>query len=238
MTARGPDWLDDIPRPIRSGHRGAAGLVAANTLASYAEAVRLGCDLVEVDVQPTADGVLILHHDREVLVEDVRRPIASLTLGELRAHAAEDVPTLAEALALLRQRAVPLLDLKGIGFERQLGAEVRRAGVRRAIVCGNPLASLLATNQANPDIATSLTLDGRELAAIDPAAISAVPTHAVTVNYRRLTAALIGLFHDQGLTVIAWTVDEPAVMQDLVANGVDGITTNRPDLLIARFPRQ
>ena len=238
MTTRGPAWLARIPRPIRSGHRGAAGLVAANTLASYEEAIRLGCDLVEMDVQPTADGVLVLHHDKEVQIDGTSRLVGALTLHELRTRGAGEVPTLAEALDHLRDRAIPLLDLKGIGFEGQLGATVRRAGVRRAIVCGTPLASLQATHAANSDIATSLTLDGRELAVIDEEAIAAVPTHAVTVSFRRLTAATIGLFHDQGITVIAWTVDAPAAMQDLVARGVDGITTNRPDVLVALFPRE
>jgi glycerophosphoryl diester phosphodiesterase len=222
-------------RPIRSGHRGAAGLAPANTLRSYAEAIRLGCDLVEVDVQPAADGTLVLLHDTDVLINGIRRPVGSLTPAEL--HSINpDIPTLAAALDLLGDQAVPLLDLKGTGFEARLGSAVRQAGMRRAIVCGKPLTSLLATQWANPEIATSYTLDAHELEAIDDAAIRALPTDAVTVNYRRLTAHLVDLFHDQGIMVIAWTVDDPAVMRELVASGVDGITTNRPDLLIAQFP--
>jgi glycerophosphoryl diester phosphodiesterase len=236
VNGRGPQWLRALPRPIRSGHRGAAGLLPANTLPSYAEAVRLGCDVVEVDVQPTADGTLVLVHDNEILVGGVRRPVASLTLAELRAVNPQ-LPTLAEALALVRDRAVPLLDLKGTGFEVQLGLAVRQAGVRRAIVCGRPLESLIATHRANPEVATSLTLDVRDLEAIDAAQIRALSTDAVTVNYRRLTPPLINQFHEAGITVFAWTVDDPASMLALVANGVDGITTNRPDLLIAQFPR-
>ena len=56
-------------------------------------------------------------------------------------------------------------------------------------------------------------------------------------NAAPLTAAIVGLFHAEGITVIAWTVDDPATMRGLVAIGVDGITTNRPDLLVAQFPR-
>jgi glycerophosphoryl diester phosphodiesterase len=233
---RGPGWLHAVPRPIRSGHRGAAGLLPANTLVSYAEAVRLGCDLVEMDVQPTADGTLVLRHDNDVLVDGVRRPVGSMTLAELRGMVPA-TPTLDEALTLLRGRAIPLLDLKGTGFEAQLGAAVREAGLRQAVVCGRPLESIIATNRANPAIATSLTFEGRDLEAFDEAQIRALPTDAVTVNYRPLTAAIIDRFHNEGITVFAWTVDDPSVMRALVANGVDGITTNRPDLLIAQFPR-
>lgn len=233
---RGPGWLDSIPRPIRSGHRGAAGLVAANTLASFAEAVRLGCDLVEVDVQPTADGVLVLLHDNDVVVDGRRRPVAALTLKALR-QAVPDVPALGDALALLGDGAIPLLDLKGSGFEAQLAATVERAGIRRAIVCGGPLSSLLATHQGYPAIATSLTFDTRELEGLHAAAIAELPTDAVTVNHRRLTAALVDLFHEQGISVLAWTVDDAPRMHEVVRMGVDGITTNRPDLLVAAFPR-
>ncbi|MGI8916296.1 MAG: glycerophosphodiester phosphodiesterase [Chloroflexota bacterium] len=236
MMARGPDWLQRLPRPIRTGHRGAAGLVPANTLASYSEAVRLGCDLIEVDVQLTADGTLVLRHDSDILVEGKHRPVVSLTLHELR-WADPDVPTLAEALTLLRDRAVPLLDLKGTGFENQLGAAVRDAGMERAIVCGRPLSSLMATHAANSAIATSLTFDGRQLDGVDAALVEAIPTDIVTVSYRWLTTRIIDLFHASGLLVLAWTVDDPKAMRDLVATGVDGITTNRPDLLIAQFPR-
>jgi len=147
VRLRGPAWLHEIPRPIRSGHRGAAGLVVANTLRSYAEAVRLGCDLVEVDVQPTSDGTLVLLHDNTITIDGMSRPVAALSLAELQ-QAAPDVPTLAQALALLGDQAIPLLDLKGAGFEAQLGAAVQQAGVHRAIVCGQPLSSLLATQRA------------------------------------------------------------------------------------------
>lgn len=221
-------------RPIRSGHRGAAGLVAPNTLASYERGIALGCDLIEVDVQPTADGILVLLHDDVIEVAGERVRVDALSLAALREVGQARgvaIPTLDEALDLLRGRAVPLLDLKGVGFERELGEAVRRAGIARAIVCGRPLASLLATHAANPAIATSLTFDERQLDALTAADVAAIPTDAVTVEYRRLSAEVLGWLHAAGLTVIAWTVDDPALMRTLLDLGVDGITTNRPDVL-------
>ena len=238
MTAapprRGPAWLAGLRRPIRSGHRGAAGLAPANSLAGFRLALDLGCDLLEMDIQPAADGTIVLHHDEMMTVDGLAYPIAALTPAQLRAlPGGAGLATLEEALALLDGRAAPLLDLKGVGFERRLAAVVRSAGVGRALVCGNPLSSLLATHAANPAIATSLTFDARALAALDAAAIAAIPTDAVTVDHRRLSAGLVARFHDAGLTVIAWTVDQPERMRALLDFGVDGITTNRPDLLAA-----
>ena len=95
------------------------------------------------------------------------------------------------------------------------------------------MASLLATHATNPAIATSLTYDARELAALTAADAPEIPTDAVTVDYRGLTAEALAWLHTAGLTVIVWTVDDPATMRALIALGVDGITTNRPDLLAA-----
>jgi len=228
--------LQDLPRPIRSGHRGAAGLSPANTLASYQLAVELGCDLVEMDVQQLASGELVLFHDDAIAVDGARRLVNALDLDQLRSALAEtgrELTRLDAALDLLRHRAVPLLDLKGIGFERELGEAVSAAEIDRSIVCGGPLSSLLATRAANPAIATSLTLDGTALVQLDAARISAIPTDAVTADYRHLSAVMVDLLHRNGLTVIAWTVDAADAMRVLLDWGVDGITTNRPDTLTA-----
>lgn len=221
-------------RPIRSGHRGAAGLVVANTLESYERGIALGCDLIEVDVQPTADGVLILLHDDVIEVAGERRRVDALSLAALREAGRTRgvaIPTLDEALDLLRGRAVPLLDIKGVGFEQALGEAVRRAGIEQAMVCGRPLASLLAVHAANSTIATSLTFSARQLDALTAADPATIPTDAVTVEYRRLSAELLDGLHAAGLTVLVWTVDDPAHMRAMLDLGVDGVTTNRPDLL-------
>ncbi len=229
---RGPAWLAALPRPIRSGHRGAAGLAPPNTLASFERALEFGCTLLEMDVQRAADESIVLFHDDQMTVDGVRYPFGSLTPVELRAlPGGANLATLEEALARIGGRAAPLLDLKGVGFEQQLADTVRAAGVERSLVCGKPLASLLATQAANPAIATSLTFDADALAALDAAAVARIPTDAVTVDHRRLSPELLDWFHGQRITVIAWTVDLPERMRELIALGVDGITTNRPDLL-------
>ncbi|MCL4545279.1 MAG: glycerophosphodiester phosphodiesterase [Chloroflexi bacterium] len=231
---RGPDWLTRLSRPWCSGHRGAGGLSKANTLASFEHALSWQCDLLEADIQRTRDGHLVLVHDERIEVADVSITVSTLSLEELRALPGHgDVPTLIDFLQLSHGRAVPLIDLKGTGYEAQIGVEVRAAGVDRAIVCGGSLESLLKVRLAHGVIATSLTLDVQALQRViaDPSLLKRIPTDMVTAEHCGLTIELIQQFHEAGIWVVAWTVDRPAAMKTLARMGVDGITTNRPDLL-------
>src|SRR5438093_11315666 len=86
---------------LRIGHRGACGNAPENTLRSIAQAVALGCDLVEADVQRTKDGHLRLLHDARVdLTANGKGLVAELHLEDLRkldAGGGKKLPTLEEA---------------------------------------------------------------------------------------------------------------------------------------------
>ena len=84
-----------------------------------------------------------------------------------------------------------------------------------------------------PETAASLTLDRTWQDRYGPALIERLYTAAITVDWRVLDAALAGRCHARGLAVLAWTVDEPELMRRVLALGVDGLTSNRPDLFAA-----
>ena len=230
---RGPSWLGHLSRPWCSGHQGAGGLALPNTLGSFEHAIQWGCQLIETDVQQTLDGELILLHDDAISLRGQRHSIASLPATTLRIIPGyENIPPLGAFLQLCQDRVIPMLDLKSSGFEHALATAARSSGVKRAIVCGGPLESLLAVHHDNEEFGTSLTLDRKTLQhlAQDKSAIARIPTHLVTVDHRGLTEELVCTFHTAGIWVIAWTVDHPSTMRTLANWGIDGITTNRPDL--------
>src|SRR5712692_7672816 len=113
---------------LRVGHRGAAGHLTGNTLASIAKAVALGVDFVEVDVRATRDGHSIVFHDRRVDgTTDGTGAVSELTLEEmqrLRTADGQPIPALDEALASINNRVGLMLDVKSPGIAERVRASV------------------------------------------------------------------------------------------------------------------
>ena len=101
---------------LRIGHRGAAGHAPENTLASIEKAIALGADLVELDVQRTRDGYLVIIHDKTVdRTTDGTGSVSRMTLATLRTLHAGDgqrVPTLEEALQVANGRVGLIPEIK------------------------------------------------------------------------------------------------------------------------------
>ncbi|OAM88405.1 glycerophosphodiester phosphodiesterase family protein [Termitidicoccus mucosus] len=148
-----------IPRSPVVGHRGASFDHPENTLASFRGAVAAGADGCEFDVHATADGALVIIHDKSLnrttdIVAPIgskgkpeKVPVAEKTLAEIKAlkiraladrpwkvkaFAAERIPTLAETLALLKPSAAatrPVVEIKAEQIEPQVIAALRDAGL-------------------------------------------------------------------------------------------------------------
>lgn len=103
-------------------HRGASGAHPENTLLAFQEALATGVEGIELDVHATADGVPVVIHDRAVeRTTDGRGYVDELPLERLRrfdAGAGQQVPTLAEVLELVAERAHLDIELKGAGIEQ------------------------------------------------------------------------------------------------------------------------
>src|SRR5918999_4964078 len=126
--------------PALIAHRGAPREYPENTLPSFARAIELGADGIELDVHATSDGIIVVHHDPvpRATCPDRRlagRAIAELTHDELqRFQVAPDVgiPTLAEVLALVGDAAIVYVELKGSDIEREVVTVIRGGPARCA----------------------------------------------------------------------------------------------------------
>ncbi|PYS95554.1 MAG: glycerophosphoryl diester phosphodiesterase [Acidobacteria bacterium] len=134
-SAREPSPPPALPRPLRFAHRGASARAPENTLAAFEEAIRLGVDVIELDVHLSVDGVpVVLHDDTVDRTTDGRGAVASLTLAALKRLDAgawfsprfrgERIPTLEEALDCARGRC-------GLNVEIKADDEGRAAGAAR-----------------------------------------------------------------------------------------------------------
>ncbi|MGN6696773.1 MAG: glycerophosphodiester phosphodiesterase [Thermomicrobiales bacterium] len=217
---------------LRTAHRGLPYVAPGNTTSAIAAAADLGVDVIEIDLHATADGRLVLWHDEEIPAPGQAVTIATATLHKLRQldlGQGERIIELADAMAIARDRAALMIDLKANGLARPIAETARRLDFAPLIVCGHFWGSMRWLRRHVPEIGISFTLDRPWRRRIGQALIDR-SADAVTVNRRMIDRALISHYHNRGIAVLAWTVDDPAEMQRLLDLGVDGLTSNRPDL--------
>lgn len=223
-------------RWLRIAHRGDPLAAPGNSRAAIVAAAEAGVDLVEIDLHATGDGQLVLWHDPEIPVNGMRVPIARATLATLRAidlGGGERIITLDEAIGAIGGRAGLLIDLKAEGLAEGIVAATRRRDTGPVVVCGHYWRTLRRIRRLAPEIGIAYTLDRYWRRPLGAAIIACLDTDAVSLNWRLVDAGLIRRCHSWGVAVIAWTVDDPALMGHLVRLGVDGVTSNRLDHLLA-----
>jgi glycerophosphoryl diester phosphodiesterase len=239
--------------PLVIAHRGDSAHRPENTLASFASALEVGASLVELDVQLTADGHVIVIHDPGLeRTTTGRGDVRRLTLAEVRsvsaaypdrfgsAYAGERIPTLSETLALLRGRAKALVEIKAEsvtddadgGIEARVVEEVRRAGMtdQAALISFDHRAILRLASLA-PEM-TRGRLFGRTTPDEVLAAAGEAGCELVMPHKGQLSDTLAARVHAAGLKLATWVVDEPAELKQIARFGLYGVGSNRPGVLI------
>ncbi len=254
-------YSQTLRRPAHISHRGGAKLEPENTLRAFTRAVNeFHTDVLELDVHLTRDGVLVVHHDATVeRCTDGTGPIAGLSLAELQRldagfHFSPDgstfprrglgvrVPTLHEVLTTLPDVRVNLEVKPDVpGIERALADEVRALNAVPRLCIGSELDAVAhrlvevmpeACHFFPREALTAFVLaalggdetppDPRFHIADMPAEYEGMPL---------ITPDLIRIAHQHGVSILVWTIDDEAQMRGLLEVGVDGLMTDRPDVL-------
>ncbi|MFC4785097.1 glycerophosphodiester phosphodiesterase [Nocardioides sp. MAHUQ-72] len=251
----GRPYLDEVLRRggvLAFAHRGGAyhpeleGL--ENTMAAFRHAVELGFDYLETDVHVTRDGVLLAFHDQVLdRVSDRTGAIASLThaeIGEALVGGRERVPTFAELLDAFPEARFNI-DLKSDGAVAALAAVVAERGLWERVLVGSfsprrlrafrELTDGRVPTSAHPlEVIAFRALPSGRLA--DLVTRGRVAALQVPHRRRRVTIATPGLVrraHAAGKHVHVWTIDDPDEMRVLLDRGVDGLMSDRTDILKA-----
>ncbi|WP_167305853.1 glycerophosphodiester phosphodiesterase [Nocardioides euryhalodurans] len=221
-------------------HRGASAYAPENTLSSLRTAVELGCDLAEVDVQRTRDGVLVLAHDAELGRTTGRnRRISDVTYRDLQrldagswfspVYAGERIPTLEQALDVLGGTGTGLLlEVKHPARYPGITADVARAlHDHEGRVVVQSFDHDVMRDFARLGTGRRVGLLGhppvRRLRALSRWAAYVNPRH------RRATAEYVDAVHDAGMSSFVWTVDRDPDIRRALDLRVDGVISNRPD---------
>ncbi len=254
-------------RIVDVAHRGASAYAPENTIAAFKLAKAKHADMFELDVQETKDHKLVIMHDttlaRTTNVEDVypdRKPwkIADFTLAEIEKldagswfaakYKGERVPTLPRVLTAMRGKGLGmLLEIKSPalypGIEKRIAAALKHErswlrhdpSERRLAVQSFDWGSVRRFHAVLPKVPTGLlgTPKAGDLPKLAKYADQINPT------FGDLTASYVKKVHASRMDVLTWTLNDRGDMEKAVRLGVDGIITNKPDVLrhVLRAPR-
>ncbi len=241
----GDFFSTSYPRII--AHRGLALDVPENTLLAFLKALSAGATHLETDVHASADGVAVISHDPD-LNRLVGREvgIGQLRMSELRRidlGAGQSFISLAEALDAFPGARFNV-DIKDAAAESPAAAAIREArAIGRVLITSFDEGRRRRTADALPGVASSASV-GRVLASVVGAKLAIAPLVRHSLRglvaaqvpersgpLRLVTRRTVDAIHAAGREVHVWTVNDPADMTRLLDLGVDGIVTDRCDVL-------
>ncbi|WP_298322092.1 glycerophosphodiester phosphodiesterase family protein [Haloactinopolyspora sp.] len=260
LALAAPAQADPAPDVIDVAHRGSSGIAPENTVAAVAYAVQQRASFVEVDVQRSADGELVIIHDttleRTTNVEEVfpdRAPwnVGDFTLAEIRQldagswfspdFAGEPVPTLREVVEALGPRTGFLLELKSPdlypGIEAQIHEELSSIPgyLPRSLRTDRLVVQSFDIDSMRTyhDIAPEVPIGLLYGSRPSDDELVDASTWAEQVNpsYRVTDQELVDRIHELGMTISVYTIDTGQLMREYINLGVDGIITNYPGVL-------
>jgi glycerophosphoryl diester phosphodiesterase len=242
-------WAGRFPVVVIA-HRGFSGAAPENTLVAFSKAIETGCDMIEMDVQLSRDGeVVVIHDDTLDRTTNGKGKVSQHTLQDLKTFdagswlspqfAGERIPALEEVLKLTRGKISLAIELKkgDLGqytifdlADRAL-AEVEKAGCLDQVVFSSfdrtALERILEKNSrmpvayiVNKPWDSPLELAGK------------YPTPILSCRQTVLTKDNLAEAHQAGFKVNVWTLDTEPEMELFLDLGVDGIITNHPDRAI------
>lgn len=236
------------PGPLALAHRGFAPDGRENSMAAFAAAVDLGYRYVETDVHATRDGVALAFHDQTLdRVTDGEGRVAELSWNEVRRArigGTDPIPTLEDLLGTWPELRVNI-DVKASRAISPTVEVIERTGAharvciasfsdarRRAVL--RALSRPVATSGGTATTAAFLTgvalrsptAVRRALRGVDCLQVPERQGRIPVVTRRSVAAA-----HAAGVQVHVWTVNAPAEMHRLLDLGVDGLVSDRADLL-------
>ncbi|MDA7949206.1 MAG: glycerophosphodiester phosphodiesterase [Hyphomicrobiaceae bacterium] len=221
-------------------HRGASAARPENTLSAIEKAVEDRADWVEIDVQETVDGEVIVAHDSDFMkLAGVDLKVWNATMADLAgidigssfdpAYADERTPTLRQALETVKGRSRLLIELKYYGHDVELESRVVRIVEETEMadeiaVMSLKYAAIRKMQALRPNWRYGV------LAARAIGDLAALKADFLAVNTGQVSLSLIRRAHGQGKQLYVWTVDDPLTMSRMISMGVDGLITNKPAL--------
>ena len=226
-----------------SAHRGWPKVAPENTLPAFEMALESGADYIELDVQLTKDGELVVFHDDTIeRTTNGKGYLTDFTYDELQKlsagswygdeHEFDDVkiPKFTEVLDLIGNDILLNIEIKSHGNVPATAEKVveiiEEYDIKKSCyVTSFSYQALKRVKELDPKIKTAL------IAHIAPSTVYSQMDYidAISVNYLFINQSVVNNAHRSGKKVFVWTVDRSGPMKKMISLGVDNIITNRPD---------
>jgi glycerophosphoryl diester phosphodiesterase len=210
-------------RPLLLGHRGLRSRsfsVRENTFAAFDLALQHGCDGFEFDVRLTADNSAVICHGHR---------FASITIARATAARLRVLPLLEDVLARYASRAFLDIELKVPGIDSHVLTAISHNPPQRGYVVSSFLPDVLIDLRgSNQSVPLGIICETRKQLSV----WRDLPVQYVIAHERLITPELLQDVHRAGKAVFAWTINKKASMIRLANSGVDGIVSDKTDLLV------
>lgn len=234
---------------LRIAHRGASGTAPEHTRAAFERALSLGVDMIELDVQLTRDGEIVVVHD--LTLERTTTGAGAVrdhTLAELKSldaggwfspcFAGEPILTLDEVLDLVGTRARLNIEIKAVhgdwpALATALLHTLRRRGLLEATILSSFEAGALAAVRGRDRGAVLGLLWQAPSIAEALSCAAELGVWSIHPHWMLVSAEFVRQVQDGGWRVITWTVNDVGTMRDLVRAGVSGIISDFPERFAA-----
>jgi len=238
--------LGQVPMEDRTeimAHRGASATAPENTIAAIRAAIAAGSHWVEIDVQETADGEIVVIHDsdlKKIAGQSIK--IAESTLAELQqfdigswfdpGFSDQRIPTLQQVLELCNGRIGVNIELKYYGGERRLEKSVAEiveaAGMQdQVLVMSLSYSGIQRMRELRPGWTLGL------LSSVAMGNPLELDIDFLALNARSASARRIRNTQDRGKQLMVWTVNDAPGMSSMISHGVDVIITDEPALALS-----
>ena len=225
-----------------TAHRGAKAVAPENTMAAFKAAMDAGADFIELDVQRTKDGQVLVLHDADFMRMggDPRRvadltaaEVASIDIGRKRGpqFTGERAPMLQEVIDLVRGRMKVNIELKYNVPDPGLAPAVvellrREDFIDQVVITSLDYGALRQTRSIEPRLKTG------HIVTASMGDVLRTEADFLSLNSAKATTSLVRRARAAGKDVAVWTVNDPEVMLRMIERGADNIITDDPALLV------
>jgi len=218
------------------GHRGASYYFLENTKESIMAAISQGAQMVEVDVRATKDKKLVLYHDNTLLrLAKKSRYISGIQLADLRKvrlHGNSRILELSDFLKITNGKITVNLEIKVPHFEEEIVRQIKRHHHQNsAILSSKNFRIIRKIKQIDPKLKVGYVINIGHFSRRHLHNAQKIGAYSIHPSNLKTTHRLIKYVHSLRMRVFPYAINTSGRMKYLINCGVDGIITDRPDLL-------